>query len=68
MAVYTVLERKTVSSLVRDYSLGRLSVVQGVPAGSVNTHYYIEAAKGKYVLAYRRGEGPMPKRNAKSTC
>ena len=50
MAIYTVLDRKAVSSLVRDYGLGRLSVVQGVPAGSVNTHYYIEAAKGKYVL------------------
>lgn len=50
MAIYTVLERKAVSNLVRDYGLGRLSVVQGIPAGSVNTHYYIEAAKGKFIL------------------
>lgn len=50
MAIYTVLERRAVSSLVRDYGLGRLSVVRGIPAGSVNTHYYIEAAKGKFIL------------------
>lgn len=50
MAIYTVLERKAVSSLVREYGLGRLSVVRGIPAESVNTHYYIEAAKGKFIL------------------
>lgn len=50
MAVYTVLDRKSVGSLVRDYGLGRLSLVQGIPVGSVNTHYYLESAKGKYVL------------------
>ena len=50
MAVYTVLDRKAVNRLVKDYGLGRLSTVQGISAGSVNTHYCLESAKGKFVL------------------
>ena len=50
MAVYTVLDRKRINSLVKDYGLGRLSTIQGIPAGSVNTHYYLESAKGKFIL------------------
>ena len=50
MAVYTVLDRKTVNRLVKDYGFGRLSTIQGISAGSVNTHYYLESAKGKFVL------------------
>ena len=50
MAVYTVLDRKTVNNLVKDYGLGRLSTIEGIPVGSVNTHYYLESAKGKFVL------------------
>ena len=50
MAVYTVLDRKAVNRLVKDYGLGRLSTIQGISAGSVNTHYGLEAAKGKFIL------------------
>ncbi len=50
MAVYTVLDRKAVKRLVKDYGLGRLSTVQGISAGSVNTHYCLESTKGKFIL------------------
>ena len=50
MAVYTALDRKTVQGLVKDYGFGRLSTAKGIPAGSVNTHYYLEFPKGKFFL------------------
>ena len=50
MAVYTILDRKTINRLVKGYGFGRLSTIQGIPAGSVNTHYSLESAKGKFVL------------------
>ena len=50
MAIYTVLDRKTLASLATDYGLGKLSKAAGVPAGSVNTHYLLETRKGKFFL------------------
>src|SRR5687767_2285024 len=50
MAVYTVLEQKTLAHLAEDYGLGKLSKATGVPAGSVNTHYLLETNKGKFFL------------------
>jgi len=50
MAIYTVLDRKTLASLAADYGLGKLSKAAGVPAGSVNTHYLLETRKGKFFL------------------
>jgi len=50
MAIYTVLDRKTLASLVADHGLGKLSKAAGVPAGSVNTHYLLETNKGKFFL------------------
>ncbi|MGH7962677.1 MAG: homoserine kinase [Candidatus Binatia bacterium] len=50
MAVYTVLDRKTLGSLVKPYGLGKLFKATGIPAGSVNTHYLLETSKGKFFL------------------
>jgi len=50
MAVYTLLERKFLLSMVENHGLGKLSRVTGVPAGSVNTHYLLETRKGKFFL------------------
>ncbi|MBI3303631.1 MAG: phosphotransferase, partial [Deltaproteobacteria bacterium] len=50
MAVYTVLGRKTLASLVEDHGLGKLAKAVGVAAGSVNTHYLLETYKGKFFL------------------
>jgi homoserine kinase type II len=50
MAVYTILDRKTLVEVTESYALGRLVKSTGVPAGSVNTHYLLETQKGKFFL------------------
>jgi homoserine kinase type II len=50
MAVYTLLDRKTLAHLSEHYGLGKLMKASGVPAGSVNTHYLLETRKGKFFL------------------
>ena len=50
MAVYTVLKRRTLESLIKSYQLGQLSAFSGVPTGSVNTYYRLEFDKKKFFL------------------
>jgi len=50
MAVYTILDRRTVIDLISNYGLGRLTKFTGVPPGSVNTHYLLETTQGKFFL------------------
>src|SRR5260221_527544 len=50
MAVYTVLNQKTLAGFTAAYGLGRLAKFSGVPAGSVNTHYFLTTTKGKFFL------------------
>ena len=50
MAVYTFLDKRHLAQLAEDYGLGKLQAANGVPAGSVNTHYRLDAAKGRYFL------------------
>jgi homoserine kinase type II len=50
MAVYTILDRRTATSVAESYGLGKLTQVTGVPAGSVNTLYLLETTRGKYFL------------------
>ena len=50
MAIYTLIDRAELDEIVDDYGLGRLLVSDGVPCGSVNTHYLLDTPKGRYVL------------------
>ena len=50
MAVYTELSKPFLEELADDYGLGRVSSATGIPEGSVNTNYVLEAAKGKFLL------------------
>jgi len=50
MAVYTVLSKKEIAEIAAEYGLPRVVGIRGVPEGSVNTHYVIETARGKYLL------------------
>lgn len=50
MAVYTVLNRRTLERLLKPYQLGELSAYSGVAAGSVHTSYRLESGKGKFFL------------------
>lgn len=59
MAVYTVLDRKALASLVKPYGLGKLLKATGVPVGSVNTHYLLETSKGKFFLKIDEVKGEL---------
>jgi len=50
MAVYTELSKPFLKELADDYGLGRVASATGIPEGSVNTNYLLEAAKGKFLL------------------
>ncbi|MEW6297721.1 MAG: homoserine kinase [Thermodesulfobacteriota bacterium] len=58
MAVYTLLDRKTLERLAEHYGLGKLLKAAGVPAGSVNTHYLLETRKGKFYLKIDEVKSP----------
>src|ERR1700722_12312513 len=50
MAVYTELSKPFLKELADDYGLGRVTGTTGIPEGSVNSNYVLEAAKGKFLL------------------
>ena len=50
MAVYTLIDREELAQIVEDYGLGKLLVSDGVARGSVNTHYLLNTARGKFLL------------------
>jgi homoserine kinase type II len=50
MGTYTLLDRSELDELVADYGLGRLVLSDGVPRGSVHTHYLLSTTKGKFIL------------------
>jgi len=50
MAVYTELHKTFLEELAEEYSCGRFASVTGIPEGSVNSIYLLEAAKGKFLL------------------
>jgi homoserine kinase type II len=50
MAVYTEVDTRELAEIVEDYGLARLISASGVAAGSVNTSYLLETARGKHLL------------------
>ena len=50
MAVLTALTKREISDTVADYALPKVTSVREVREGSVNTHYLVDTAKGKFVL------------------
>ena len=50
MAVYTLIDREELAQIVEDYGLGKLLVTDGIARGSVNTHYLLNTARGKFLL------------------
>ena len=50
MAVYTLIDRDELAQIVDDYGLGKLLVSDGVARGSVNTHYLLNTARGKFLF------------------
>jgi homoserine kinase type II len=50
MAAYTELNKAFLEELADDYPFGRITNLTGIPEGSVNSNYLLEAGKGKFLL------------------
>jgi len=50
MAVYTLIDREELAQIVDDYGLGKLLVSDSGARGSLNTHYLLDTARGKFLL------------------
>ena len=50
MAAYTQLTKKEASEIAADYGLPKVTAVRPVREGSINTHYSVETAKGKFLI------------------
>ena len=50
MAVYTKISRRELNEIAADYGLPRVSGTREIPEGSVNTHYLLETAKGRFLV------------------
>jgi len=57
MAVYTELNKAFLKELAEDYGLGRVMSAAGIPEGSINTNYVLEAAKGRFLLRVEEVKG-----------
>ena len=50
MAVYTKLSKKLLDDFFLKYNLGKLVNYKGIKEGIENTNYFVETAKGKFIL------------------
>ena len=50
MAIYTHLNKRDCSRIAEEFGLGDLVSYSGVRNGSVNTHYLLEAKRGRFFL------------------
>ena len=59
MAVYTVLDKRELAEIVEDYGLVKLNAATGIPAGSVNTSYLLDTARGKHLVRVDEVKGEL---------
>jgi homoserine kinase type II len=52
VAIYTELTNEQWSTLAEAYGLGALHSVHGIPQGSINSNFRLEAQKGKFFLRH----------------
>jgi homoserine kinase type II len=50
MAVYTELNKAFIEELADDYNFGRTTKITGIPEGSINSNYQIEAGRGHFLV------------------
>ena len=59
MAAYTKISKREFNEIAADYGLPRVTAAREVTEGSVNTHYLLETAKGKFLVKIDEVKGEM---------
>jgi homoserine kinase type II len=59
MAVYTMIDKHDLATLVEDYGLVRLVATHGIAAGSVNSNYLLETPRGRHLLRIDEVKGEL---------
>jgi homoserine kinase type II len=50
MSVFTTVSPDELSRWLRNYSVGTLVTLAGIPAGIENTNYFVATSGGRYIL------------------
>jgi homoserine kinase type II len=59
MAVYTELDKRELAEIIEDYGLVKMLGCHGIAAGSVNTNYLVETARGKHLIRVDEVKGEL---------
>ena len=50
MSVFTTVTADEMRDWLKNYSIGHLLSLEGIPAGIENTNYFVDTSNGRYVL------------------